>query len=394
VYGSGEAGVELNDAFHVGDVALEVWAAYKYLGMEVEENLMSWKAFKERTLTKATKVMRASWGMGLQSGCMSVKGGAKLWTTFARPILEYGAEIWEREGDHKWDKAERIQKEMGVKILRCSKTVADAFVRGELGWWTLRARRVMLRLRYWGKLVRMDNSRLAKKVYCESKRDHDDCEGKARLERHKKPKASVRNWCSYTHELLRTVGLDDHWDNLTTVADAAEWAALVAKKVAKWEHKRWRKEVTANKVLEVYAQLKTDWGRETYLDGHDDPTGRMWLARLRSGRHGLAVNTGRYMRPKTPREDRVCTWCVENEDVRVVEDESHVLLVCRRYDRERREMLEALGQESCDGSMEALQVFFGQGVEHETEGERQKRHKEAKRFVRRILHVRLRAHDV
>jgi hypothetical protein len=102
-------------------------------------------------------------------------------------------------------------------------------------------------------------------------------------------------------------------------------------------------------------------------------------AQIRQPRHGLAVNTGRYMRPKTPREDRVCTWCDENEDVRVVEDESHVLLVCRRYDRDRREMLEALkiGQESCDGSMEVLQMFFGQGVEHETEGERQKRLKEA-----------------
>ena len=139
VYGSGEADVDLDDAFHVGDVALKVLTAYKYLGMEVEENLTSWKTFKERILTKATKVMRASWGMGLQSGCMSAKGGAKLWTTFARPILEYGAEIWEREGDHKWKEAEKIQKEMGVKILRCSKTAADAFVRGELGWWTLRA---------------------------------------------------------------------------------------------------------------------------------------------------------------------------------------------------------------------------------------------------------------
>ncbi len=288
---------------------------------------------------------------------------------------------------------ENIQKEMGVKILRCSKALADALVRGELGWWTLRARRVMLRLRHWGKLVRMNDNRLAKKVYRGSKRDHDDCEGKARPERGKKLKVSVRNWCSYTHELLRRVGQGEHWDDLTTVTDAAAWATLVAKKVAEWEHARWRKEVTSNKVLEVYAQLKPVWGRETYLDGHEDPTGRMWLARLRSGRHGLAVNTGRYMKPKTPRDDRICTWCDENEHVRVVEDERHVLLVCRRYAKERQEMLVALGQDFCDGSMEALQVFFGSGIEHEGEEKRKKRYAEAKRFVRRILRVRLLAHD-
>ncbi len=71
-----------------------------------------------------------------------------------------------------------------------------------------------------------------------------------------------------------------------------------------------------------------------------------------------------------------------------------MLLGGTRYERERREMHEAFRQDYCDNSVRAQQVFFGRGVEHETEGERQKRHKEAKRFVRRILHVRLLAHDV
>ena len=57
-----------------------------------------------------------------------------------------------------------VQKEMGTKLLRCSKRAAYAFVRGELGWHILKARRIMLRLRYWGKLVRMEDDRLAKKV--------------------------------------------------------------------------------------------------------------------------------------------------------------------------------------------------------------------------------------
>jgi hypothetical protein len=91
------------------------------------------------------------------------------------------------------------------------------------------------------------------------------------------------------------------------------------------------------------------------------------MARLRFGRHGLAVNTGRYMRPKTPREDRISTWCADNAHVRVVEDERHALLVCRRYAKERQEMLVALGRDFCDDSMEALQVFFGRGIAHEEE---------------------------
>ena len=37
--------------------------------------------------------------------------------------------------------------------------------RGELGWLSLKARREIKQLRYWGKLVKMDNSRLVKQIF-------------------------------------------------------------------------------------------------------------------------------------------------------------------------------------------------------------------------------------
>jgi hypothetical protein len=339
------------------------------LGMEFNANLKAWKEFKGRMLDKAGRVMRAAWGMGLQSGCMSVSGGIRLWTAFARPILEYGAEIWERENDNLWKEAEQLQKEMGTKILRCSKKAAHEFVRGELGWWTLRGRRMMLRLRFWGKLVRMDEGRLVKKIYRESKRDHD---GDAR----------VRNWCSHTHELLLLLGLQDHWDNTETVRDAGEWKELVRDKVAEWENKKWRTRVEDNKVLSTYARLKQNLARESYLDGHEDPTGRMWVTRLRSGRHGLAVNTGRFN--DVPREERLCEWCEKNNEARVIEDEEHVMLSCPRYASERLEMLAELGLD--DGApLDDLNRLLGTGVAGETEEQRAARHKEVKRFARRVL---------
>jgi hypothetical protein len=361
---------------------LKVCDHYKYLGMEFEENLQAWTKFKTRMVEKAGKVMRAAWGMGLQNGHMSVDGGVRLWTAFARPILEYGAEIWEREKHDKWDAAEQLQKEMGTKILRCSITAAHVFVRGELGWWSLKARRVMLRLRYWGKLIRMDEGRLVKKIYRESKRDHDDDN-------------KVMNWCSYTHELLRTVGLADHWDDLSVVRDAGAWTKMVGEKVADWEQTNWRAEVAGNRVLDVYKRMKHDLGpRESYLAGHGDPTGRMWLTRLRSGRHGLAVNTGRYKTPAPPREERWCEWCAKHGGRYVMENERHAVLACPRYASERLEMLAELsldGMTNGDDSFEALDRLIGKGLgpQLETKEERAKRHMEVKRFVRRVLRKRI-----
>jgi hypothetical protein len=274
---------------------------------------------------------------------------------------------------------------MGTKILRCSKTAAPEFVRGELGWWSLRARRVMLRLRYWGKLVRMDEGRIVKKIYRESKRDHDG-------------DAKVRNWCSYTHELLRTVGLGDYWDDLSEVRNAGDWAKLVRENVANWEETNWRRGVEGNRVLDTYARMKAELGnrRESYLAGHGDPTGRMWVTRLRSGRHGLAVNTGRYKKPnKTPRHERWCVYC-KDDRLDVVEDEQHVMLVCPQYASERLQMFAELGLENSmlgDNSPEALDYLIGKGPDGllvpESAEECEKRQVEVKRFARRVLRRRI-----
>ena len=57
---------------------------------------------------------------------------------------------------------QRLCREMGKMILRCSSKMEL----GELGWWTLKARRDLLRLKFWGKIVsRMSSSRLVKQVY-------------------------------------------------------------------------------------------------------------------------------------------------------------------------------------------------------------------------------------
>jgi hypothetical protein len=222
----------------------------------------------------------------------------------------------------------------------------------------------------------MGQGRLVKKIYRESKRDHDG-------------DAGVRNWCSHTHKLLDTVDLGEHWEDSTEAQDAAAWPKLVGEKVAAWELVNWRKSVAKNKVLRVYAQMKADLSKESYLDGHEDPTGRMWLARLRSGRHGLAVNTGRFTQPLTPWSERWCGWCVENNAMWVIEDERHVILECPRYASERLRMLAELGLDGDFGaSIIELGILIGRGPPAETWDARVKRHKQVKRFAREVLRIR------
>ena len=92
---------------------------------------------------------------------LSAKAAINAWKALIRPVLEYGAEViqYSKNASGSWPEADQIQMQMGRRILGCHPRTANAAVKGDLGWQSLKARRDMLRLRYWGKLVSMNSKR-------------------------------------------------------------------------------------------------------------------------------------------------------------------------------------------------------------------------------------------
>ena len=64
----------------------------------------------------------------------------------------------------------------------------EEVVRGELGWERQKARRDEMRLRLWAKLVRMPETRIAKKVYRESRARMEQEEREGKLDK-------TDTWC-------------------------------------------------------------------------------------------------------------------------------------------------------------------------------------------------------
>ena len=56
------------------------------------------------------------------------------------------------------------------------------------------------------------------------------------------------------------------------------------------------------------------------------------FTKLRISCHQLKIETGRYSKPKTPIEDRLCTLC----SMGVIENENHMLLECPLYEPDRK----------------------------------------------------------
>ena len=99
--------------------------------------------------------------MGMSEGALSTKASVNLYQALVRSVLEYSCEIW---GDQVWLEGEKIQREMGRRILRCNGKTTNEAVLGELGWWRLRTRREFCGLKYWFRLLQMNNNRLVKTI--------------------------------------------------------------------------------------------------------------------------------------------------------------------------------------------------------------------------------------
>ena len=68
---------------------------------------------------------------------------------------------------------------------------------------------------------------------------------------------------------------------------------------------------------------------------------RSILAKLRISAHNLQIETGRFSKNKTPREDRFGPYC-KTLNIFSVEDEIHFLLSCSRFNADRQKFLQEI----------------------------------------------------
>ena len=93
--------------------------------------------------------------------------------------------------------------------------------------------------------------------------------------------------------------------------------------------------------LKSYASFKTTFSMENYVLSLPISKRRSFT-KLRVSSHRLAIETGRYTRPITPRSQRFCNHCTQH----VLGDEKHFLLSCPKFAVQRKALfddLEVLG---------------------------------------------------
>jgi hypothetical protein len=117
----------------------------------------------------------------------------------------------------------------------------------------------------------------------------------------------------------------------------------------KWYVKR-NKLLDENGKLRTYLKLKCNFGFENYLHILSDFNQRKSFTKFRISNHKLKIETGRYSKPITPLENRICEKCFSDE----IESEEHLLLKCSFYYTSRRKLLETIKNNINHSNLEKL----------------------------------------
>ncbi len=292
--------------FKCGEKIVDIVERYKYLGLVFDE-------FLDFNVTAGTLADSAGRALGAIYSKFKILKGlgyktyTKMYETGVVPILDYCSGVW---GFNRSSKADGIQNRAIRWFLGVHKFAANLAVNGDMGWIMSETRQNTAMLRLWNRFVKMDNTRLAKKVFLWDR------------------KYKNNNWNSNIMKILQATNMTTNYNNIMTVNLASCRQTLHEKKMTEW-----RNEINLVPKLRNYCIYKNEYKAELYVQAIHDRQERSLMAKFRTGVLPLSIETGRFQ--NIPIEYRLCLLCEDN----VCESESHFLLHCKFYNDLRSTLL-------------------------------------------------------
>ena len=232
----------------------------------------------------------------------------KLFDTLVGSILNYGSEVW---GMHEAKDVEIIHTKFCRRILNVKISTNLCGLYGELGRIPLKTQRKLNILKYWIKLLKLQQDSVPKKIYLLLKDDAN-----------KNMTYNGSNWAFQIKSILESIGLAFIWYNQLEMDIPF---SLIKQRIMDMYYQSWYSDINNSNRLITYCRYKHDFAFENYLDVLKENKYRVALTRFRLSSHDLNIEQGRY--DNVPRHERICKCCRTN----VVETEYNFLLVCPLY---------------------------------------------------------------
>ena len=140
------------------------------------------------------------------------------------------------------------------------------------------------------------------------------------------------SWTRNVKLLLCSHGMGQAWYN-QGVASVDIFLKLFKERLLDNFRQNWHSRIDSFSRADFYKHIKLGHCPSNYLEIVIPKTHRNALARLFVSSHTLRVETGRWARPVTPREERKCYLCNK------LEDEYHMVLECKLYKAIRGQLI-------------------------------------------------------
>jgi len=307
-------------SFKVGNMPLELVECYKYLGVFMHD---------KRNFTTNSEALAKGAGRALGSIISKVhhlkhfgfNSYTKLYNSCVIPIMDYCSSIWGYKQQQSIDNVQNRALRYFLGVHRFTPTLA---LTGDSGWLPSMYRRWTNMLRYWNRLVLMEDHRLTKRVF---NADYN---------------SDRANWCKDIKSIMTSFNLLDQYNSKMPVS------LTHCKSLSRTHYyEKWLHEVKNVAKLRTYQQFKCTFECEQYLNMDLQKNERSIMAQFRCGTLPLRIETGRFVGEKP--EQRLCIFC--NSDS--IESELHFLVECGYYDTFRTELLKSVPPSS------SFQTFTG-----------------------------------
>ena len=243
-----------------------------------------------------------------------------LFNSLVSPILSHGSEVW---GVQKADEIDKIHISFLRTLLCVKSSTPSCFVYGELGTYPLGIERKIRVVKYWLKVISsgMENNNYVGKVYLE-------------LYQLSIEKPDITTWCTQVKDILFSSGFGYVWVN-QSVHDCKDFLRMFSLRLHDMYLQEWSTNVSLTSENRLFKFIKEEFSYESYLN-INNKTVRIALSRVRLSSHLFMIERGRWGKNKLQVRARKCSLCG------VIEDEFHCLMVCPRFNNERKWFLDKI----------------------------------------------------
>ena len=288
---------------------------YKYLGEIVRSvNRLNQDIFSDNFQVISDKSRKATFSMKKKLKCIQHLPPTimfDMFDTLVRPILTYGSDVWgmSKAGLDVLDKVflHYARCTLGIKATTC-----NVITYGECGKYPPSVFCQTEVLCYLHRLLTMPDWKLVKSVFCTLNALHSQ---------------GFPTWVTKAYDLAQTYNID--MDGSAALSPK-HFKSLVSELVKSNFITNWYTDLQEKPLLRSYRLYKREFTPECYLDYITLPKYRIPLSKIRASSHDLAIERGRYTRPKTDPYQRLCTQCFE------IENEEHFITNCQINAHERQ----------------------------------------------------------